>query len=142
MTPAPLKRIKHRAGWVITTLLALPLFWWVWLPGREPVLSVIKGAVPRYVLSGKLFTDRFDTAHAGFVMDQPTIGKWLFWFSVMSATSLPALALMGWFADRKKRSVRLVYGLASFVLGSILLCILSWPFLWLIQYVGSMGFTP
>lgn len=134
--------IKGRIGWALTALLTALLCGWVWLAAREPALSVVSGAVPGYVMSGRLFSERFNTVHAGFALDQPTIGKWLFWFSVMSATSLPALALIGWAADRSRVSTRVVFGLARAVLGFFLLSMLSWPFLWLVQYVWSMGFTP
>jgi hypothetical protein len=62
---------------------------------REPVLSVFGGTVPHYVLSGRLFTEEFNIVHAGFVMDQPIIGKWLFWFSAMTMSSLPYASVVG-----------------------------------------------
>jgi hypothetical protein len=120
----------------------LPILGWVWLAAREPVISVFNGAVPRYVLSGKLFSEPFNIIHAGFVLDQPTIGKWLFWFTVMAVSSLPYVSLVGWLADRKTRVGRVAFGVGVSVLGVFLLCILSWPLSWLIQYVCSMGFTP
>ena len=136
------ERLHHRLGWLGTVLLMLPMLSWVWLAAREPVKSVFNGAVPHYVLSGKLFSEQFDTVHAGFVLDQPTIGKWLFWFSVMAMSSLPYAIAVGWLADRKTQAGRLTFRIGATVLAVCLLCILSWPLLWLIQYVWSMGFTP
>jgi hypothetical protein len=137
-----LKRLHHGGGWLSVSLLMLPILAWVWLAAKEPVISIFNGAVPRYVLSGKLFAEPFNTIHAGFALDQPTIGKWLFWFSVMAGTSLPFAAGVGWFADRNRRAGRLAFGIGVGVLGVFLLCILSWPLSWLIQYTWSMGFTP
>ncbi len=142
LVPRFLERWRHRLGWLGISLLLLPILGWVWLAAREPVLSVFSGAVPRYVISGRLFSEPFNTVHAGFVMDQPTIGKWLFWFSVMAVTSLPWVAAVGWLADRSTPAGRLSFQVGVSLLGVFLLCLLSWPLLWLIQYVWSMGFTP
>jgi hypothetical protein len=94
------------------------------------------------VFSGKLFTEPFNIMHAGLALDQPTIGKWLFWFAVMAVSSLPYVALLGWLADRKARAGRLAFAISVSVLGVFLLCILSGPMCLLIQYVCSMGSTP
>jgi hypothetical protein len=141
-TPWSLGRLHHRVGWLGISLLMLPILGWVWLVAREPVISVFNGGVPRFVLSGKLISEPFNIVHAGFALDQPTIGKWLFWFSVMAVSSLPYAAVVGWLADRGTPSGRLTFGIAAGVLGVFLLCMLSWPLSWLIQYVYSMGFTP
>jgi hypothetical protein len=120
----------------------VPILGWVWMAAREPVFSVFSGAAPRYVFSGRLFTEPFNTIHAGFAMDQPTIGKWLFWFTVMALSSLPYVALLGWLANRKAKTGRVAFAFGVSVLGVFLLCILSGPVCLLIQYVCSMGFTP
>lgn len=140
--PRFIARLHGRAGWLGISLLMVPIFGWVWLAAREPAISVFSGAVPGYVFGGKLFTEPFNTVHAGFVLDQPTIGKWLFWFTVMAVSSLPYVALVRWLADRTTRLGRIAFGVGASVLGLLLLCILSWPMCWLIQYVCSMGFTP
>lgn len=136
------KRLHHQVGWLGIGLMMLPVLGWVWLAAREPVLSVFNGAVPRYVLSGRLFSEPFNIVHAGFVLDQPTIGKWLFWFSVMAGSSLPYAAAAGWLADRKTPAGRVAFAAGAGVLGVFLLCMLSWPLCWLVQYVASMGCTP
>lgn len=137
-----LKRFHHRVGWLGITILMLPILAWVWLAAREPVISVFNGCVPHLILSGKLFSERFNTISAGFTMDQPTIGKWLFWFTVMTVSSLPYAAAVRWLSNRAKGSAYLAYVVCVVILGIFLLCILSWPLSWLIQYVASMGFTP
>lgn len=135
-------RWRHRLGWPGISLLMLPILFWVWMPAHDPLISVLNGAVPGDVLSGRLFTDKFDTVHAGFSLDQPTIGKWLFWFTVMTVSSLPWAAAVRWLSDRTTRSGYWAYGACVGILALLLLCILTWPLSWLIQYVCSMGFTP
>jgi hypothetical protein len=137
-----LERCRHRLSWLGISILMLPILSWVWQTARDPIISVFNGAVPRYVVSGELFSERFDTIHAGFVMDKPTIGKWLFLFTVMTASSLPCAAAVRWLSDRTRRFAYLAYAVCGAILGVFLLCILSWPLLWLIQYASSMGFTP
>ena len=123
-------------------ILMLPILAWVWLAARDPAYSVFNGALPKFVLSGEVFGDRFDTTHAGFAMDQPTIGKWLFWFTFMSVTSMPLTCLVRALTDRKCKWSWSVFAIANVVLGICLICMLSWPLIWLGQYIHSMGFTP
>ena len=120
----------------------LPVLIWVWLPAKGPFISVFNGNVPHHIISGKLFSEKFDIVHAGFTLDQPTIGKWLFWFSVMTLSSLPYMAAVWWLSDRRKKIVYWVYSAMLIFVCVLLLCILSWPLCWLVQYVHSMGFTP
>ena len=122
-------------------LLMLPILAWVWPLAREPVISVCNGAVPRFILSGKIFSEHFNIVHAGHYMDQPTIFKWLFWFTFMTASSLPYAAAVGWLSNRTGKSGYLAYLIGVATLSVFLLSMLSWPFCWLIQYVSSMGFT-
>ena len=128
--------VFKKARWVM-----LPILIWVWLAARDPFISAFNGTVPRHIIGGELFSAPFHRVHAGFSLDQPTIGKWLFWFSVMTASSLPYAAVIRWLSNRTKRSGYLAYGTCVLILGVFLLCILSWPLCWLIQYVCSMGPT-
>lgn len=58
-----LDRLHHRVGWIGIGVLMFPILAWVWLVAREPFVSVFSGAVPHYVLSGKLFTEQIGRAH-------------------------------------------------------------------------------
>ena len=136
-----LNRMHHRIGWLGIIILMAPILYWVWLMARKPCISVFNGAVPRYVISGKLFSEPFNKIHAGIALDQPTIGKWLFWFTFMAASSLPYAAGVRWLSNRSNKSGYFAYALAIVILCTFLLCMLSWPLTWLIQYVHSMGFT-
>lgn len=140
--PSLFERLHHRLGWLGMGLLMLPCLAWVWLAASGPVWSVFSGAVPRYVLDGRAFREPFDIVHAGFAMDQPTIGKWLFWFSVMVWSSVPYAVLLAWLGNRRTKAGWLAYACFAFLLATCLLCLLSWPSIWLVQYVRAMGWTP
>ena len=131
--------MHHRVGWLGIVILMFPILGWVWLVAREPVQWVFSGGV--FVCMGKIFTEPFDIINAGFSLDQPTIGKWLFWFTFMTVSALPYSLFIRWLSDRTKASAYIVYAVFSVVLGIFLLCILSFPFLMLVQYVYSMGTT-
>jgi hypothetical protein len=137
-----LKHCQHRIGWLGTAFLMSPILFWVWLLAERPVISVFNGAVPRMVLSGEVFTAPFNWIHAGGALDQPTIGRSLVWFTAMAMTSLPYAMAVRWLSDRRKASGRIAFGVSVVTLSVFLLCILSWPLLWLIQYVCDMGVTP
>jgi len=137
-----LNRIRHRIGWLGIIVLMLPILYWVWLMASKPVISVFNGTVPGYVISGKLFSEPFNRIHAGIALDQPTIGKWLFWFTFMTVSSLPYATAVRWLSNRRNKSGYLAYGICVAILCTFLLCMLSWPLTWLIQYVNSMGPTP
>lgn len=137
-----LNRLRHRVGWLGIIILMLPILAWVWLVANEPVVSVFNGVVPLDIVTGKLFSERFNTAHAGGALDQPTIGKYLIFFTIMAISSLPYAATVRWLSHRAKWSAYLAYAVCVAILGVFLLCILSWPLCLLIQYVASMGFTP
>ena len=125
----------------LSCILMLPILAWVWLAARDPAYSVLSGAVPKYLLSGEVFRDQFNTIHAGFVLDQPTIGKWLFWFTCMTVTSMPLTLLVRALTDRKCKWAWSVFAIANVALGICLISMLSWPLIWLGQYIHSMGFT-
>ena len=137
-----LNRFHQRINAWGTIILMLPILIFVWSAAREPFFSVVYGYVPYNIISGKIFTEKFHTIHAGFSLDQPTIGKWLFWFSFMTILSLPYAAAVRWLSNQSSRVGCLAYSISATILFIFLLCILSWPVCWLIQYICSMGFTP
>jgi hypothetical protein len=135
-----LNALRHRVGWLGICALMMPALWWVWLAAREPVHGVFSGGVLAFIM-GPLFSAPFDIVHAGSALDQPTIGKWLFWFTVMAGTSLPFSLLVRWLSDRTKVGAYVAYAAFATMIETFLLCIVSGPFLMLIQYVYSMGIT-
>jgi hypothetical protein len=132
---APYARRGRRLGAVGTVIILavvlVPLAWFGF--SRDgPFL---------YVLSGRLFTSGFDRIHAGLAMDQPTIGKWYFVFSVFSAATVPYMAVARWISHRRTRADYWAYVVPAAGACVCLLIILTVPFTWLLQYVHEMGFT-
>ena len=97
------------------------------------------------VVSGQIFRDLFepfDIHCAGFSLDQPTIGKWLFWFTVFTILTVPYLTIVRWISDRSTRWGRLAFNVPLIAWGVLLLELLIPPLFLLIQYMISMGITP
>jgi hypothetical protein len=80
-------------------------------------------------------------SHVGGALDQPTIGKWYFWFTILSATLLPYLAAVRWASDRSTWRGHLAFALPAFVICLLFLCIITLPFDWLLEYIAAMGWT-
>ena len=137
-------RLRHSCGWLATVLLMLPVLRWVWFAAGDPLRSLfhVRSELLPSLCSGRLLMEPFDIRHAGSCFDQPTIGKWLFLFTFMAVTSLPWALAVRWLSDRRKAGAYLAYALCCTVLGVFLLSLLTWPLVWLAQYVCSMGVTP
>lgn len=127
--------------WGIVILMS-PILGFVWLFAKTPFLVLASGSLPYYVIRGKLFTEKFDTIHAGTALDQPTIGKFLFLFTVMTILSLPYAAFIRWISDRRNTAGYWTYTVSVLLLCVFLLCIVNLPTCLLIQYISSMGSTP
>ena len=84
----------------------------------------------------------FDRIHATHALDQPTIFKWLFWFTMETILAVPYMAIMGWISDRRKTSTNIAYFVALIFVCAVLLCTLGLPAKWLLQYMHQMGYTP
>lgn len=126
------KQIARAVCMVI--LLALPVvaMFWIWRDARR---------VPLGVLGGALFRSPWHIAHAGFCMDQPTIGKWYFWSTVFSGMWM----LFAWAAScicqPCSRSIRRVYVILTLAVLAIYLLVHTVPSFWTLQYIHAMGFT-
>lgn len=94
-----------------------------------------------YVLSGQLFAAGWDRIHVGFTLDQPTIGKWYFWFTVFTVLSLSYMAFVRWFCVRRSKLRHGIFIVGLTILCLFLLCLLTIPFFWMIQYIDAMGYT-
>ncbi len=135
-------RLHHRfPPWAMLLLLG-PLLYIVASVAHRPFMAIATGGLPAYVLKGKLFTERFNTIHAGCSMDQPTIGKWLIWFLVLTVLSVPLIALTRWLGDRSSQLGYWAFGVPVLAIGGLLLSVLILPLCMLVQYVYWMGFTP
>jgi len=119
---------------VILTLL--PLVGLIYLLGPDRFFRTIT-----VVLSGRIFGDSWDRIHAGFVLDQPTIGKWYFWFSVFTIFSLLYMSVLRKFCIQQSILRLWIFAIGLSVLCLFLVCLLTIPFFWLIQYIDAMGWT-
>ncbi|RKY13452.1 MAG: hypothetical protein DRP52_02730 [Planctomycetota bacterium] len=129
--------LKPMLGIIITAVVAgFPLAALIWMLGPERFLGTFI-----YALSGQLFGDPWNRIHAGFTLDQPTIGKWYFWFTVFTVMSLPYMTLVRRFCIRCSRLRHWIFALGLTVLCSFLICLLTIPFFWLVQYIHEMGWT-
>jgi hypothetical protein len=93
------------------------------------------------VLSGRIFGDSWNRIHAGFSLDQPTIGKWYFWFTVFTVILLPYMGLVRRFCARRSKSRQWIFAVGLTILCLFLVCLLTIPFFWQIQYIDAMGIT-
>jgi hypothetical protein len=127
-----LKEILRAACMVI--LLALPVLamFWIWRDARR---------VPIGVLGGALFKAPWHIAHAGFSMDQPTIGKWYFWSTVFSGAWVLFTLGASRICMSSSAAIRRVFALLTTCGTSLYLLVLTVPFFWTLQYIHTMGFT-
>lgn len=130
--------LKQVFGAFLTLLLsALPLAVVCWLMGERLFFRTFT-----VVLSGRIFSDGWDRIHAGFTLDQPTIGKWYFWFTVFTVVWLSYMALVRRICVCGSKLRHWIFTIGLTVLCLFLVCLLTIPFWWLIQYIQTMGWTP
>lgn len=110
-------------------MVLIPLVWTF----REPLSGV---------LSGQIFFASFDRIWAGFTLDQPTIGKWLFWFAFSSVVIPPFVAAARQLSDRSTPAGYWAFTIPAIVLCLCLLSLLTIGYVMLLKYIAAMGFTP
>ena len=95
------------------------------------------------MIGGDLFARKFDhQLDVGWVLDQPTLHKYFFWFTILSMASLPYIVAARWLSDRRTRIGYWVPVLATVLLALCLLMFLVIPSFMLSQYIDAMGVTP
>lgn len=134
------KSLKLTRGVLLTILLAfLPVILLAWMmESGEPGLFF---GTFTYVISGQLFSEGWSRIHAGSALDQPTIGKWYFWFTVFAFVWLSYMALVRRFWVRKSQRRHWIFTAGLTALCLFLVCLLTIPFWWLVQYILEMGWT-
>ena len=106
-----------------------------WLSYCPPTAAI------KFAFSGKWFTERFSISCAGFALDQPTIGKFFLWTSVMCCLACTMVWLLHAAVPADHRAARrAVYVGATLLLMLVLVEFLAPTFI-LAQYVLSMGMT-
>ena len=118
----------------MAAMLALPVLamFWIWRDASR---------VPLGVMGGALFRAPWHIVHAGFCMDQPTIGKWYFWSTIFSGIWM----LFAFGASRicmpSSQAMRRFYALLTTCGTFLYMLVLTVPFFWTLQYIHTMGFT-
>jgi hypothetical protein len=125
--------IIRGAGTIILLLTPIAVMFWVWEDSLEATFAVV---------SGKLLQTRWDRIHTGFVMDTPTIGKWYFWATAFSILWILFAFGAHRLSEKGHRVMRVLYASLTLLTVFILLCVLTVPFYWTLQYIHAMGFTP
>lgn len=123
-------------------LMSFPLYH---LLGLTTTIGISPIGLIKYLYSGELAKDLaapFDKIHAGFCLDQPTIGKFLFWFTVCAVAAMVYVAFVRYISDRTNLKCQPVFSLMTVAVWLLLFTLLLPPFVWLKQYVHSMGWTP
>jgi hypothetical protein len=129
--------LRQIFGIVITmVLVVLPTVGIFYLMGSKRFVGMFT-----YVFSGRLFVSGWDRIHAGSALDQPTIGKWYFWFTVFTVFCLPYMGAVRQFWVRSSKVRYWIFVIGITVLCLFLVCLLTIPFFWLIQYIDAMGIT-
>ena len=118
-----------------------PLLYRVARVAKDPFLWIATGRGLACIFTGKLFTGRFNIIHAGCALDQPTIGKWLIWFSVLAAVAAPLVLLVRRFNDRSTAVGYWTFAILAAAIIGLLWCVVIQPVGMLVQYVFWMGFT-
>lgn len=134
------KSLKSTLGALITILLTfLPVILLAcMMESGEPGLFF---GTFTYVFSGQLFSEGWNPVHAGFALDQPTIGKWYFWFTAFSVVWLPYMALVRRYLVRHSLLRQWIFAGGLTILCLFLVCLLTIPFWRLIRYIQEMGWT-
>jgi len=133
-------RFRHRFGWLGTVALMLPVLAWAEEFTGQSVWGIFHLQSPALseLISGDMFAKTFYLRSMG--TGDPH--ELLFWFTLVSVTSLPWALLVRWLSDRNKRGAYRAYAFCGMLLGIPLFCMLLFPLIWLIRYVNRMGVTP
>lgn len=95
----------------------------------------------RFAFSGAWFKEEFWRGNAGYALDQPTIGKFFLWTSVMSGLACTIALLLRTVVDADHQVARRWVNVGTTLLLALVLIELLAPTFLLVQYVVSMGLT-
>ncbi len=130
--------------WGILSLWSSFFIFFAWLGGGfffQPLWFMLSGGYFRLLFSG-YFSGRFHIIHAGFALDQPTIGKYLFWFAFFSAAAV-FIAICGRLAnDLTEKKSYWAFAIPFLIAMLTALAQLLTPAALLAHYIYDMGITP
>lgn len=136
-----LARWQQNTGIYGIIILWIPFFvFWILVGLHMPVLDVLSGRVFSFI--GSIFSEPFNYhAHAGTALDQPTIGKFLVWYTVFSSISIAWASFVYSASNLRIPAVRKTHAIFLLIVAFWAMCILVGPVCLLIQYMWSMGIT-
>ncbi len=128
---------SRTCAWMLLVLTLGAFVWvaWSWLSYCPPV------AAARFAFSGAWLREEFRLVHAGTALDQPTVGKFLFWSSAMAYLACTLLLLLRVVVDSDRRGARRWMSLGAALLVGLVLTEFLAPTFLLVHYVISMGLT-
>ncbi len=132
-----LSRTHRICTWVLLALVFAEFVYIAtnWMSYSPPLAAI------KFAFSGVWFREQFDIRHAGVAWDQPTLGKFFLWTSVMSCLACTMVMLLNAAVDTGHRTARRWVNTGATLLFALVLIELLMPTFLLVQYVVSMGMT-
>ena len=132
-----LKTTHRTCSWMLLVLVFAEFVFiaYSWLSYCPPI------AAAKFAFSGAWFKEGFYIGSAGLALDQPTVGKFFLWTSVMSCLACTIMLLLRVVVDGDRHAARCWVNVGTTALLSLVLIELLAPTFLLIQYVVSMGMT-
>ena len=135
-----MKRLNatHRTcSWILLVLVFAEFVFiaYNWLSYCPPI------AAAKFAFSGAWFRERFHIGSAGLALDQPTVGKFFLWTSVMSCLACTIILLLRVVVDADRQAARRWVNVGTTALLALVLIELLAPTFLLVNYVVSMGMT-
>ena len=132
-----LKTTHRTCSWILLMLVFAEFVFiaYSWLPYCPPI------AAAKFAVSGAWFKEGFHIGSAGLALDQPTVGKFFLWTSVMSCLACTIILLLRVVVDGDRQAARRWVNVGTTALLALVLIELLAPTFLLIQYVVSMGMT-
>ncbi len=132
------KTAQKAFPWILLALVSAEFAFlaWHWLSYCPPLVAA------QVAFSGAWFKEPFQTGSAGTALDQPTVGKFFLWTSVMACLACTITLLLRVVAAGGGPALRCWVNAGTTALLALVLIELLAPTLLLVQYVVSMGMTP
>lgn len=130
-------RTRKICTWILLILVIIEFVFiaYAWLSYCPPAEAI------KFVLSGAWFKEEFDIINAGCALDQPTIGKFFLWTSLMSYLSCTIILLMCTVVAHNHHLARQCVNIITTLLIAFVLIELLAPTFILVHYVLFMGIT-
>lgn len=128
----------HRTcSWILLVLVFAEFVFiaYNWLSYCPPI------AAAKFAFSGAWFRERFHIGSAGLALDQPTVGKFFLWTSVISCLACTIILLLRVVVDPDRQAARRWVNVGTTALLALVLIELLAPTFLIVQYVVSMGMT-